>query len=54
MDINEPSTSRTLAVLIQSIVFEDRAKFLSDAQEAESMETFMEGMSKYKRETYER
>lgn len=53
MDINEPSTSRTLAVLIQSIDFEDRAKFISDAKKAESMETFMEGMSKYRRTEYD-
>lgn len=53
MDINEPLTSRTLAVLIQSIDFEDRAQFIKDAQEAESMEAFMEGVGKYKRTEYD-
>lgn len=53
MDINEPTTSRMLAVLIQSIDFDDREKFIKDAQEAESMETFMEGSGKYKRIEYD-
>lgn len=53
MDINEPITSRMLAVLIQSVDFEDRAQFIKDAQDADSMEVFMEGAGKYKRTKYD-
>lgn len=53
MDINEPTISRMLAVLIQSVEFDDRAQFIKDAQEAKSMEAFMEGSGKYKRIEYD-
>lgn len=53
MDINEPITSRMLAVLIQNIDFDDRAQFIKDAEEAESMKAFMEGAGKYRRTEYD-
>lgn len=48
MDINEPANSRELAILIQPVAAEDRRKFISDAKEAEDMESFISTLGKYK------
>lgn len=51
MNINEPTISRILAILIKNIDIEDRRTFLNDAEKSANMEEFISGMSKYK--TYE-
>ena len=48
MDINEPTNSRTLAILIQPIVAEDRKRFIEDAQKAKDMEEVMKNLSRYR------
>ena len=48
MNINEPNNSRTLAILIQPVVAEDRRKFIRAAEEAESMEDFMRTLNDYR------
>jgi len=41
MNINEPSTSRQLAALIQGVKGEHRDEFIQDAKKAKDMETFI-------------
>jgi hypothetical protein len=48
MNINEPETSRTLAILIQPVVSEDRRKFIRAAEEAKDMASFMETLNDYR------
>lgn len=48
MNIHEPSTSRTLATMIQNIAAESRGQFISDAKRAQNMESFMKGLNRYK------
>ena len=48
MNINEPGNSRTLAILIQPVVAEDRRKFIQAAEEAESMDAFMLTLNDYR------
>lgn len=48
MNINKPDTSRTLAKLIQMIVFEDRERFIEDAKKAKSLEQFAKTIGKYR------
>jgi len=48
MNINEPTTSRQLSILIEPVLAEERRRFLQDAREAEDMESFMSGLNKYK------
>lgn len=49
MDINNPQISRLLAQLIQPLAFEDRLKFIRDAEEARSLKTFLSRYPDYKR-----
>ena len=48
MNINDPTTSRTLAVLIQPVSFNDREKFLEDAEKAPNMDSFIRSINKYR------
>ena len=48
MNIEEPNTSRILAILIQPVIAEDRMKFIADAKAAPDMETFVEGLNNYR------
>jgi hypothetical protein len=48
MNINEPTTSRQLSILIEPVLAEERRRFIQDAREAEDMESFMSGLNKYK------
>ena len=48
MDINEPNISRTLAILIQPVIAEDRKKFLKGAERAKDMETFLKTLGNYR------
>lgn len=41
MNINEPTTSRQLAALIQGVRGEYREQFIKDAKEAKNMESFL-------------
>jgi hypothetical protein len=47
MDINNPHTSRMLAILIQTVAAKDRPRFISDAKKAPDMETFFSEINKY-------
>jgi hypothetical protein len=47
MNINDPTISRTLAVLIQPVVFEDRRRFIEDAEKAPDLDSFILGLGKY-------
>ena len=47
MNINDPTISQTLAVLIQPVVFEDRRRFIADAEKAPDMESFIKGLDRY-------
>ena len=49
MDINNPETSRLLAQLIQPLAFEDRARFIKDAEKAKNLKTFLSSYPNYKR-----
>ena len=49
MKLNDPNTSRMLALLIQPIADEDRPRFVADAEKAPNMKTFFAGIEKYKR-----
>jgi hypothetical protein len=48
MNIREPEISRALAQMIQSVAFEDRERFLTDAEKAPDLKTFAEGISLYR------
>jgi hypothetical protein len=48
MNINDPDNSRTLAILIQPVIAEDRRKFIKAAEEATSMEAFMKTLPNYR------
>lgn len=48
MNLNNPDTCRTLAVIIQKIAPESREQFRIDAETSPDMETFMKGLNKYK------
>ena len=48
MNINDPTTSRELAILIQPIVAEDRRKFIRDAENAKDMNEVIRSLSKYR------
>lgn len=48
MKINEPTTSRILAILIRNIDVADRDQFIKDAEEAPDMDTFIKEMGKYR------
>ncbi len=48
MNINDPTISRILAVLIQPVLFEDRSKFIENAEKAPNMESFIRGINRYK------
>ena len=41
MDINEPTNSRQLSILIQGLNVEERELFLKEARKAEDMESFI-------------
>lgn len=53
MNINDPTISRILAVLIQPVLFEDRRKFVEDAEKATNMDSFVQGINRYKTDTTE-
>lgn len=42
MDIDEVTTSRQLAILIQGLTVEERVRFLDEARKSPDMETFAE------------
>jgi hypothetical protein len=48
MDINEPANSRTLAILIQPVIAEDRRKFIKAAEDAVDIEAFVKTLSNYR------
>lgn len=48
MNIEDPTTSRTLAAIIQNIASESHGEFISDARRAPTMEAFLKGLNKYK------
>ena len=48
MNINKPDISRTLAILIQTVIAEDRQKFIEEAEKAANMEAFMKTLSNYR------
>jgi hypothetical protein len=48
MNINDPTTSQILAILIQNVDAPDREKFRQDAREAANMDVFIKGLGKYK------
>jgi hypothetical protein len=48
MNIDQPSISRTLAILIQPVIADDREKFLEGAERAENMEDFMKTLKNYR------
>ena len=48
MNINDPDTSRILAILIQPVVAEDRRKFIKAAEKASNMEAFMKTLPDYR------
>lgn len=48
MNINDPTTSQILAVLIQNVDGPDRQKFIEDAKDAANMDVFIKGLGKYK------
>lgn len=48
MDINKPDISRTLAILIEPVIAEDRAKFRENAEKAANMESFMKTLKNYR------
>ena len=48
MNINEPNNSRTLAILIQPVIAEDRRKFIRAAEAAPNMEAFMRTLNDYR------
>jgi hypothetical protein len=48
MNINDPQTSRTLAILIQPVLAEDRRKFIQAAEKASNMEAFMKTLPNYR------
>ena len=49
MNIYNPKISRLLAQLIQPLAFEDRFKFIKDAEEAKDLKTFLSNYPNYKR-----
>lgn len=48
MNINEPAISRTLAILIQPVIAEDRRKFIRGAEEAKDMDSFIRTLDQYR------
>jgi len=48
MNLNDPDTCRTLAVLIQNIAPESREQFREDAEKAPDMKVFMRALNNYK------
>lgn len=48
MNINEPAISRTLAILIQPVIAEDRRKFIRGAEEAKDLNSFIKSMVDYR------
>jgi hypothetical protein len=50
MNINEPNNSRTLAILIQPVIAEDRRAFIRDAESAKDMDEFMQNLQRYRTE----
>jgi hypothetical protein len=48
MNINDPTISRQLAILIQPIVAEDRRKFIRDAENAKDMDEVLRSLPKYR------
>lgn len=48
MNINEPGNSRSLAILIQEVIAEDRRKFIQGAENAESIEAFISTLNNYR------
>ena len=46
MNINEPEISRTLAILIQPVVSEDRRKFIAQARKAKDIDSFIKQVMK--------
>jgi len=50
MNINDPAISRTLSILIQPVVAEDRRKFIQGAEKASDMNSFIKSMDQYRTE----
>jgi hypothetical protein len=50
MNINEPANSRTLAILIQPVIAEDRRAFIQDAEKAKDMNEFIQNLQRYRTE----
>lgn len=48
MNINDPTTSRILAILIRNLEGDEWARFREDAAKAKNIDEFIKGMGKYK------
>jgi hypothetical protein len=48
MNINKSEISRTLAILIQPVIAEDRFKFIEAAKKAPDMVAFMKTLGDYR------
>lgn len=48
MNINDPTISRILAILIEDLDLPSRAKFIRDAESSPNMKEFVKGLDSYK------